>query len=284
MRVLVIGGTGTVGTAVVALLRAGGNQARVLTRSGERARQLPPGIEGVLGDLDRPESLAAAFAGVDGAFVATAIGPTETAQGLSAVAAARSAGVGRVVFQSVIMPPGAEVIPHFASKIPVEQAVRDSGIPWTILRPNNFYQNDAWFRDAIVTHGVYPQPLGSRGINRVDVRDIAEAAVNAFIRGVGGIVPLNGPRGLTGEDTARVYAEQLGRPVRYAGDDLDAWEAQARAVFPAWMLHDFRTMFAFFIRNGAHASGRDFSAQEDLLGHAPRSFEAFAAELTQAWK
>jgi hypothetical protein len=50
------------------------------------------------------------------------------------------------------------------------------------------------------------------------------------------------------------------------------------------MVRDFRIMYDFFIRNGAHASGRDFAAQEELLGHAPRSFEAFAAELIGSWR
>jgi uncharacterized protein YbjT (DUF2867 family) len=216
-------------------------------------------------------------------FLLAAVSTTETAQGLAGVAAAQAAGVHRIVYLSVFMAPGAEVVPHIASKIPVEEAVQASGIPWTILRPNNFFQNDVWLRDAITTYGVYPQPLGPRGLNRVDVRDIAEAAANAFTRGVGGVVPLNGPRGLTGEDTARVYSEILERPVRYGGDDLDAWEKQASTMFPPWMTHDFRIMYDYFIRNGAHASGTDFAVQEHLLGHAPRPFEAFVSELARDW-
>ncbi len=284
MKVLVIGGTGTVGSTVVRQLRQGGHDPRVMTRSVEKAARLPPGTAHVVADLEQPASLPAAFAGVDGVFLLAAVSRTETAQGLAGVAAAQAAGAQRIVYLSVFMAPGADVVPHIATKIPVEQAVQTSGMAWTILRPNNFFQNDLWLRDAITTYGIYPQPLGPRGLNRVDVRDIAEAAANAFTRGVGGIVPLNGPRGLTGDDTARVYSEILKRPVRYGGDDLDAWEKQASTMFPPWMAHDFRIMYDYFIRNGAHASGTDFAAQEHLLGHAPRSFEAFAAELAETWK
>jgi uncharacterized protein YbjT (DUF2867 family) len=283
MRVLVVGGTGTVGSAVVAALQASGHEPRVMTRSAEKAARLSAGTAHVVADLERPATLPAAFAGVDGVFLLLAVSQTETAQGLAGVEAARAVGVRRIVYVSVGMPPGSEVIPHVASKIPVEQAVQASGIPWTILRPNNFFQNDLWLRDAITTYGVYPQPLGRRGLNRVDVRDIAEAAANAFTRGVGGIVPLNGPRGLTGDDTARVYSEILERPVRYGGDDLDLWAKQASAMFPPWMVHDFRIMYDYFIRNGAHASGSDFAAQQNLLGHAPRPFEAFVSELAREW-
>ena len=283
MKVLVVGGTGTVGSAVVAQLRASGVEPRVMSRSAAKAGSLPAGASHVVGDLAQPASLPAAFTGVDGVFLLASVGPEETAQSLAGVNAAKAAGVRHLVYLSVVMPPGSEVIPHFASKIPVEAAVQASGIPWTILRPNNFFQNDRWFRDAITTYGVYPQPLGPRGLNRVDVRDIAEAAANAFTRGVGGVVPLNGPRGLTGDDTARVYSEILKRPVRYGGDDLDLWARQASAMMPPWMVQDMRIMYDYFIRKGAHASGTDFAAQQNLLGHAPRPFEAFVQELAKEW-
>jgi uncharacterized protein YbjT (DUF2867 family) len=284
MKVLVVGGTGTVGTAVVAQLRASGVEPRVMSRSAAKAAALPAGTVHVAGDLAQPASLPAAFTGVDGVFLLAPVGSDEAAQSLAGVDAAKAAGARHIVYLSVVMPPGSEVIPHFASKIPVEQAVQASGIPWTILRPNNFFQNDLWFRDAITTYGVYPQPIGPRGLNRVDVRDIAEAAANAFTRGVGGVVPLNGPRGLTGDDTARVYSEILRRPVRYGGDDLDLWAKQASAMMPPWMVQDMRIMYDYFIRKGAHASGTDFAAQQNLLGHAPRPFEAFVQELADGWK
>lgn len=285
MRVLVVGGTGTVGSAVVNQLLARGHGARVMTRAAGRAASLPAGADRVVGDLEDPASLPAAFDGVDACFLMAPVAENETARALAGLEAAKTATVGALVYLSVVLPPGSEAIPHFASKIPVEQAVRGSGLAWTILRPNNFFQNDRWFREAITTFGVYPQPLGPRGLNRVDVRDIAEAAVNAFARdGGAGTVSLNGPRGMTGEDTARIYGELVGRTVRYGGDDLDVWAHQAAAVYPARMVAELRVMYDYFIRCGAHGSGRDFAAQEALLGHAPRAFEAYAAELVKGWR
>lgn len=285
MKLLVVGGTGTVGSAVVAELLARGHEPRVMTRSADKAGRLPAGVSPVVGDLENPSSLPAAFGGVDGVFLLAPVAQNETAQALAGLNAAKAAGVGRIVYLSVVMPRGSEVIPHFASKLPVEQALEKSGLEWTVLRPNNFFQNDAWFREAIMKFGVYPQPLGPRGLNRVDVRDIAESAANALTRPKGaGIVPLNGPRGFTGEDTARVYAELLGRTVRYGGDDLDVWAQQVAAVYPAWLVADLRIMYEYCIRFGLHANGRDFAAQEALLGHAPRAFEAYAAELVDGWK
>jgi uncharacterized protein YbjT (DUF2867 family) len=250
-----------------------------MTHSEAPAGRLPPGVDLVTGDLDRPETLRPAFSGMEAVFLMAPSGEAETARALSGVAAAREAGVRRVVYLSAIRSHGSDTIPLVASKIPVEVALRTSPLRCTILRPNHFFQNDLTLRDVIVGRGVYPQPLGSRGLNRVDLRDLAEAAVNAIVGEVDGEFPLNGPRGLTGDDTARVYSEALGRPVRYAGDDLDAWAREAAAVLPAWKVRDSRLAFEHVIRNGVHASGRDFLAQERLLGHAPRSFEAFVAEL-----
>jgi uncharacterized protein YbjT (DUF2867 family) len=283
MKVLVIGGTGTVGSAVVAEFLAHGHEPCVMTRSADKARLLPAGTAHVVADLENPSTLPAAFRGMDAAFLLAPVARNETAQALAGVETAKAARIGHLTYMSVMMPPGSELIPHIASKVPVEQAVQASGIPWTILRPNNFFQNDLWSRDAIMKFGVYPQPIGPHGVNRVDVRDIAEAAVSSFSHGAGGIVPLNGPRGLTGDDTARIYSEQLGRPVHYGGDNLDVWAQQVSSVYPAWMVEEFRIMYDYFIRYGVHASGRDFAAQEALLGHAPRGFEAFVAETVRQW-
>jgi uncharacterized protein YbjT (DUF2867 family) len=284
MNVLVVGGTGTVGREVTRQLLERGAQVRVMSRSADRSKlQLP--VEAVQGDLEKPSTLESPFAGVDAVFLLNALSRSETTQGLAAVEATRKGGVGKIVYMSVLMPPGSEIIPHFASKIPVEQAVRESGLTWTILRPNNFYQNDLGLRDAIAGYGVYPQPIGDRGVTRIDVRDIADAAVNALCdAGHQGVTyPLNGPRAWTGEDTARVYTENLGRTVRYGGNDLDAWGKQVSAFLPEWLVLDLQIMYRFFQERGFQATPEELEMQRRLLGHDPRAFETFAWEVAPQW-
>ncbi len=75
-----------------------------------------------------------------------------------AVNGVRTAGVKRLAYLSVHNVVDAPHLPHFGSKIAVEIAIKASGVPFTILRPNNFYQNDSWFKDAMLQYGVYPQP------------------------------------------------------------------------------------------------------------------------------
>jgi len=285
VNVLVVGGTGTVGTQVTRRLLEKGAKVRVMSRSADRSKlQLP--VETVHGDLEKPDTLGSQFTDVDGMFLLNALSQTETAQGLAAVEAARKGGVKKIVYMSVLMPPGSETIPHFASKIPVEQAVRESGTEWTILRPNNFYQNDLGLRDAIVNYGVYSQPIGDRGVTRVDVRDIADAAVGVFFESGhdGAIYPLNGPRAWSGEETARTYTENLGHTVQYGGDDVEAWGRQASAFLPEWLVHDLKIMYRFFQERGFQATPEEIEMQRKLLGHDPRAFETFVWEVAPLWR
>jgi uncharacterized protein YbjT (DUF2867 family) len=285
MKVLVIGGTGTVGSQVVLELLKRGEPVRVMTRSPEKLHSLPQGAEGRLGDLQDPSSLPALLDGVDRMFLLTALSRSETAEGLAAVHAAKQAGVRRLVYMSVHRLESAPHIPHFASKIPIEREIKQSGIAYTIVRPNSFFQNDLWLKEAIL-HGIYPQPIGNVGMNRVDVRDIAEAAVNALTRSrpEGQTYALVGPDALTGESAAAIYSRHFGRAVRYAGDDLDAWAQQARNMMPGWLVADLRVMFEHFQKKGLAASAADWSQTHEALGHAPRSFDTFVAEVAQAWK
>lgn len=286
MKTLVIGGTGTVGSETVKSLLARGAAVRVMVRTAEKAASLPAGVEAALGDLRAPDSLSPVFEGVDSVFLLNALSQDETAQGLAGVAAAQRAGVKKLVYLSVHRIEEGAHIPHFATKIPIERAVKESGIAWTILRPNNFYQNDLWFREAIVRYGVYPQPIGSAGISRVDVRDIAELAALALTEpGHDGVLySVAGPEALTGDGVAETYSRHLGRAVRYAGDDLEAFGAQARNMLPDWLVHDLKIMYGHFQKHGLIATAEEVATLERLLGHPPRRFDDFVAELAPVWK
>lgn len=289
MSTLILGGTGTVGGAVVAeLLERGESALRVLTRSPEKVSHLPKGVEGVVGDLTDPTTFAGLFEGTERLFLLNPVAMTELHEGLTALEEAKRVGVGRVVYLSVYLPESGPHVPHFASKLAVERALRESGLAYTILQPNNFYQNDLWSRDALVDHGIYPQPIGDLGIRRVDVRDIAVAAVNALTasdsRLEGRNFPLVGPESLNGEDCARIWSQALGKPVVYGGNDLGAWESQARQMLPAWMAYDFRIMYAMFQAGGFVGSPDHLDATAEIVGAEPRSFDAFTREVAAGWK
>lgn len=284
LHVVVVGGTGLVGSEVVRELLRRGVSPSVITRSEEKGRSLPEGTTPLVGDLLDPDFVRSAFVRADAVFLLNAVSATETHEALMAVNGIRAGGAGRVVYLSVQDPERAPHLPHYGSKLGVEAALQASGLPTTILRPNNFFQNDLWLREALVSYGVYSQPIGSVGISRVDVRDIAEAAAIALVEsGREGTYDLVGPDVLTGPDVADVWSGALGRPVRYGGDDVRAWEQENRAYMPPWMAYDFALMYRYFQDRGLTATTDALRRLTALLGRPPRTFAAFANEVAAEW-
>ena len=286
MRHLVLGGTGTVGSIVVRGLLERGETVRVLTRSADRAKDLPKGAEAVLGDLTDPGTYEKVFSGYDNLFLLTANGPTDLMEGLAAVNEAKRTKAKRVVHLSIHDVEKCPEAPHFASKIAIEQALKALGVPHTILRPNNFYQNDHWFKDAILQYGVYPQPIGNVGISRVDTRDIGEAAVRALTEDghLGKTYALVGPDAVTGNSCAADFAKALGKPIAYGGDDLAAWAKSMAPYMPAWAVYDYALMYAMFQATGLKATPAQLGETRTILGREPRTFSDFVKETTAAWK
>jgi uncharacterized protein YbjT (DUF2867 family) len=284
MRVMVTGGTGNVGSQVAQRLVARGDEVAVLTRSADKP--VPPGAQAVVGNLGEPATVRKVFVGYDALFLINVVSPAETHEGLMGFNGARDCGVRRIVYLSVQDLDQAPHLPHFGGKLPIELALSRSGLEYTVLRPNNFYQNDYWFKDAMLQYGVYPQPIGGAGLSRVDVRDIADGAVAALTGDghSGEIYDLAGPDAWTGESTAAAWGQALGREVRYAGDDLDAWEQQNLRYLPPALAYDFRMMYQFFQEHGLRARDEALARVETLIGHPPRRFEDFVAETAAAWK
>lgn len=284
MAHLILGGTGMVGGELVRQLISAGEQVRVVTRSPEKAAALPEGVASVVGDLEEASTYPQIFDGAQTVFLASPVGMAELHQGLAAVNECRRAGVRHLVYLSVQNVDRGPHLPHFASKIGVERALRESGVPFTVLLPSNFYQNDIWMRDALLQYGVYPQPLGSVGVTRVDVRDIARAAVNALRRGgENRRYSIVGPDALTGEDCARIWSEALGREIRYGGDDLGAWAKQQLQWLPSWMVYDFALMYELFQREGLAGEGQ-LDETRDIIGGEPRPYRDYAREMAAEWQ
>ena len=284
MSILVTGGTGTVGSAVVKELTGKGADIKVLTRDPSKLKAAK-GVTAIQGNLLEPATARRAFDGAESVFLISPVSQTEASEALMAITGMRLAQVKHIVYLSVHHADKAAWLPHFGAKVGVEAGLRVSGIPFTILRPNNFYQNDYWFKDVMLQYGVYPQPLGSAGVSRVDVRDIAEAAAIALTTSghEGQSYDLVGPEAVTGESTAKSWSAALGKPIAYAGDDLEAWEKVQLQYLPDWMVFDFRYMYEHFQKNGLIASAEAIARQTKLLGHAPRGFDAFAKETAAQW-
>lgn len=286
MKILVTGGTGKVGSEVLRELRRRGAAVRALVRKQEASAQLPEGVEAVVGDLLDPASVQKALEGVDKLYLLNGVVADELTQGLIAYDLAKKRKIKQIVYHSVFQAEKFRDVPHFASKIAIESALRQFDLPYTVLRPNYFFQNDATLKEPLMDAGVYPQPLGTPGISAVDVRDIAEAAALVLTTGghEGKTYNLVGPEPVSGPGAASLWSHLLGKPVRYGGEDMDQWEQQMRQVLPAWSAFDFRMMYQGYLERGFVAGDEDVEALTGLLGHAPRRYEDFARETALDWQ
>jgi uncharacterized protein YbjT (DUF2867 family) len=284
MRILAIGGTGNVGSEVVKELLKRNAQVRVLVRD-EHAK-LPDGREAAVGDLLDPTSIEKALHGVDKLYLLNAVTPEELTQGLIAYDLAKKLKLKHIVYHSVYRVEHFKDVPHFCTKFALESALREFNLPYTVIRPNYFFQNDLSLKDSLTKACVYPMPLGPVGISLVDVRDIAEAAATALTTAghEGKVYNLNGPDVISGPGVAAIWSDVLGKNISYAGHDMDAFEEQMRKDGPAWSAFDYRMMFQGYLERGFVAEEGDLAALTNLLGHAPRRYIDFARETAASWQ
>src|ERR1700692_3656126 len=284
MKILVIGGTGHVGSEVVKELQKRKADVRILIRKEETPA--PAGVQVMVGDLIDPVSVQKALHGADKLYLLNAVSPDERPQGRIAYDLARKLKLKHIVYHSVFRVEHFKDVPHFASKLAIESALREFEVPFTIIRPNCFIQNDATLKDALMKAGIYPAPLGNIGISVVDIRDIAEATAIVLTSDehAGKTYNLNGPEALSGPKAASIWSKLLGKEIRYAGHDMDAFEEQMRNSAPSWSAFDIRMMFQGYLERGFVAETGDVEKLTKLLGHAPRRYEDFAAETAALWK
>jgi uncharacterized protein YbjT (DUF2867 family) len=224
--------------------------------------------------------------GVDKLYLLNAVSPDELTQGLIAYDLAKKLRLKHIVYHSVFRVEHFRDVPHFASKLAIESALREFEVPFTIIRPNYFMQNDATLKDALMQAGIYPAPLGDIGISVVDIRDIAEATAIVLTSDDhdAKTYNLNGPEALSGPKAASIWSKLLNKEIRYAGHGMDAFEEQMRKRAPSWSAFDIRMMFQGYLERGFVAETGDVKKLTKLLGHPPRSYDDFAVETAALWK
>jgi uncharacterized protein YbjT (DUF2867 family) len=288
MTILVTGATGRVGRHVVDQLVKRGAAVRVLTRDPSKT-SFHAGVDVVQGNLLDVDTLRAAFDGVSTLFLLNAVTGDEFTQAIITLNVAREAGVKRVVYLSVLHADRFANVPHFAVKSGAERMLQQMGFSATILRATYFIDNEHMIKDVVVNHGVYPMPIGSKGVSMVDARDIAEVAAIELIRRdqAADTLPIEtinlvGPDTLTGSDVAAIWTDVLGRPVVYGGDDPAGFEQTMAGFMPKWMAYEMRLMAERYVSDGMIPEAGDVERVTTLLGRPLHSYRGFASEVTAA--
>ncbi len=288
MTILVTGATGRVGHHVVDQLVKRGAKVRVLTRDPLKAN-VPADVEVAQGDLLDIDALRSAFQSVSTLFLLNAVTGDEFTQAIITLNIAREAGVERVVYLSVFEADRAVNVPHFAVKFGTERMLVQMGFSATILRPTYFIDNELMIKDVILDHGVYPMPIGSKGVAMVDARDIAEVAAIELIRrdqALGKLpietINLVGPDTVTGSDAAKIWSDLLGRPVVYGGDDPSGFEQNMASFMPKWTAYEMRLMSERYVSDGMIPESGDVERLTRILGRPLHSYRDFAVALTTA--
>lgn len=288
MTILVTGSTGNIGRQVIDQLARRGADVRALVRDPAKA-DLPAGVTTVQGDFLDVDSLRSAFDGVSTLFLLNGVVPDEFTQALVALNVAREAAIKRVVYLSVIHSDVYVNVPHFAGKFGVERMIEAAGFSATILRPAYFMSNELTIKDVVLGHGVYPMPVGNKGLAMVDTRDLAEVAAMELLRREqsDALLPsttLNvvGPDTLTGDDVAAIWSEALGRTIAYGGDDTAAFEQNLRQFMPAWMAFDMRLMTERFLSDGMVPEQGDVARLTALLGRPLHTYRELVSGIVAA--
>jgi uncharacterized protein YbjT (DUF2867 family) len=285
MTILVTGATGNVGRNVVEQLVNRGAAVRALVRDPSKA-SFPAGVEVVQGDLLDVDSLRSAMSGVSTLFLLNGVVADEYTQALVALAIAREAGIERIVYLSVIHSDVYVNVPHFAGKYGVERMIEQMGLNATILRPAYYMDNEITVRDVITGYGIYPMPIGAKGLAMIDARDVGEIAAIELIRREQSDTPLPltrinlvGPDTLTGADAAAIWSDVLGRQIVYPGDDTAGFEQNLRQFMPSWMALDMRLMAERFVTNGMVPDAGDVDRLTAMLGRPLRTYRDYATQI-----
>jgi uncharacterized protein YbjT (DUF2867 family) len=268
--ILVTGATGNVGGELVRTLTAANLPVRALTRGSGRPSALPPGAEAASGDLNDPGSLRQALDGADGIFLLPGYADMP-----GVLAAARQAGVTKVVQLSGTSVANGDLSNAITAYMTEsEQAARESGLAWTILRPAALMSNTLQWVPQLRAGNVVRAPFGGVAAAMIDPVDIAAVAAAALTMPghENQVYTLSGPQPLTPADRVRILAETLGRDLRFEAQSDDEARVEMTAAMPAKYVDAF---FSFYV-DGTLDESKVLPTVNSVTGRPPRTFAQWA--------
>lgn len=277
--ILVSGATGGIGGEICRLLKQTGTPFRAMGRQqGQVDAFRSKGIDAVLGDFDRPETLPAAMHGIETMFLITPPTERQYEQETVAIDAARRAGIRRIVKLSASDANIRSPVPWARAHARIDHHLRASGVEWTILKPTAFMQNFLWFKDPIA-RGFLPQVAGTGSVSWVDTRDVARVAATVLSNDghVHATYFLTGPETLDMTAAVERLGQVMGRKVRYLDLPNPLFAALLRVTGNSrWMTKGLVVQFADVVA-GHHDIDPTFEIDR-LTGTPPHDFTAFVRD------
>jgi uncharacterized protein YbjT (DUF2867 family) len=277
--ILVIGGGSRTGRELIRLLQEAGTPVRAMVR---QARPAADGADTVYGDLAKPATLEAAMEGADKVFLLGPAHHDEAAWYRSAIDAAARAGVSHLVASSILGSDPASPARFIRHHGLADAHLRESGLPWTILRPNMYMHNvTSLWPPTIGPDGNYYAPAGDARISTVDARDAAAVAARVLTQDghAGEACDLTGPQALTTTGCCELLGTSLRRPVHYVEvDDENARGAMLGAGLQHWMADALIELYQDYRRSGQDGyAAQVHDGVQAVTGRPPRTLaEALA--------
>jgi uncharacterized protein YbjT (DUF2867 family) len=281
---LVTGATGTTGNEVLRGLRDRELDVRALVHDESKTDAVKElGAEPVVGEMGDPKTLEPALEGIERAYLVSPLSPMQAEYEQVFVETAKAAGVKHVVKLSTIGASTQSPLRFGRNHAVVEQALRESGLEWTFLRPNGFMQNNlAW--PPRVQDGRFYSPVPDAAFSIVDARDVAEVAIAALTADghAGKAYALTGPEAIS-------YRDQVRRLFAAAGREVEVEEVPAEAVkqalveagVPPWNAEGLAEVWELYASGGATLVA---TGVQDVLGRLPRDLDTFARDHADAFK
>ncbi len=281
-KILVTGATSDNGSAVIQNLIAIEADIRALVHTESKAQGLrDAGVEVVVGDYLRPETLDVAFEGVDKVYLHTPLSPDLAKMASNCIAAARRAGKPHIVRRAEKSPEPLSALRIGVLHAQVNAELEASGLPYTSLRETFYMQNTLLAAQSVASDGMIYMPFKDAKLGMIDMRDVAETAAKILTTEghEGQTYVLTGPAAISFHDVASGLSKALGKEVKYINVPLEAArEALIGMGISQWLAEAFCEYFE------NHSSGvSDFTTNdvEKLTGHPPRSYETFARDFAQ---
>ncbi len=283
MDILVFGATGNTGSLIVNELKERQADFGVaVSKAGSAVNLDLTDAQIRVANYDDQASMSAAMAGVETIYLVMPISPNMVPWTRNVIAAAKDASVKRIVKQSGLKPRSDATSGLIRDHAETDKMIIGSGVDYTILGANSFYQNFYGNLPSIQGEGAFYGPFGGKAFSNIDINDVAAVAAEV-LTGEGHsqmVYALTGPSALNSAEQAQAISEASGKEVNFVNVPKDAFEGALKgAGLDEWTSKTLADAMDWFAAADYAFVSNDV---EEILGRPARSFNEFAQEFAHA--